>query len=113
MLVVEKMSLRQACKWVQLPRSEFQYRRKQKNDDDVITALQVLVDKHPTIGFWHCYSRLRRKGFPYNHKKLYRVYKLPGLNIRRKMKRRLPQRIKDPLFVPEQVNHGWSMDFFK
>lgn len=111
MLIAEKMSARQACKWVQLPRSVFQYRYKPKQDDDVITALQALADKHPTIGFWQCYYRLRRKGLPYNHKKLYRVYKLLRLNVRRKMKRRLPQRVKEPLFVPKQINQGWSMDF--
>ena len=107
----ERLSIRQACKLVQLPRSVMQYHRKPKQDDVLISALQELVDKHPAIGFWKCYYRLRRKGFNYNHKRLYRVYKLLKLNIRRRMKRRLPQRVKQPLFSPSATNQCWSMDF--
>jgi putative transposase len=88
-----------------------QYQRKPKNDDVLISVLQQLVDKHPAIGFWKCYYRMRRKGFACNHKRLYRIYKLLKLNIRRSMKRRLPQRVKQPLFVPQAINHCWSMDF--
>ena len=39
------------------------------------------------------------------------MYTLLRLNVRRKAKRRLPQRIKEPLLVPEAINRGWSMDF--
>lgn len=74
-------------------------------------ALEELVRCHPTIGFWKCYYRLRRKGFDCNHKRLYRVYKLLKLNIRRKIKRRLPQRIKQPLVLPAGISQTWSMDF--
>lgn len=55
--------------------------------------------------------RLRRKGIICNHKRLYRVYKLLRLNVRRRMKRRLPQRLREPLLVPDAPNHNWSMDF--
>ena len=74
-------------------------------------ALEALVQKHATIGFWKCYYRLRRKGYECNHKRVYRVYKLLKLNIRRKRKRRLPERVKQPLVVPDALNQGWSMDF--
>ena len=87
------------------------YRKVPKDDSSLIEALHQLVDKHPTIGFWKCYYRLRRKGYDCNHKKLYRVYTMLRLNVRRKAKRRVPQRIKEPLLVPATINQGWSMDF--
>ena len=111
MLVQEKLSVRRACKLVALPRSVMLYRKKPKDDSSLIDALHQLVDKHPTIGFWKCYYRLRRKGYSCNHKKLYRVYTLLRLNVRRKAKRRVPQRIKEPLLVPATINQVWSMDF--
>jgi putative transposase len=91
-----------------MPRSVFRYTKVPKDDGVLMSALEELVTKHPTIGFWKCYYRLRRKGYSCNHKRLYRVYKELNLNIRRKIKRRLPQRIKQPLVVPESltVNSG-------
>lgn len=105
------ISVRQACKIVDLPRSVYRYRKVPKDDSALMLALEELVAKHPTIGFWKCYYRLRRKGHSCNHKRLHRVYKLLKLNIRRRIKRRLPQRIKQPLVVPDALNQGWSMDF--
>jgi len=111
MLVQEKMSVRRACKLVALPRSVLMYKKKKRDDSSLMDALHELVNKHPTIGFWKCYYRLRRKGYSCNHKRLYRVYTMLRLNVRRKVKRRLPQRIKQPLLVPQVINYGWSMDF--
>jgi putative transposase len=111
LLVQEKLSVRRACKLVSLPRSVMTYRKVPRDDSSLIEALHQLVEKHPTIGFWKCYYRLRRKGYACNHKRLYRVYTLLRLNVRRKAKRRIPQRIKEPLLVPEAINQGWSMDF--
>jgi len=111
MLVQEKISVRRACSLVSLPRSVMGYQKKPKDDSSLIDALHQLVDKHPTIGFWKCYYRLRRNGYNCNHKRLYRVYTLLRLNVRRKAKRRVPKRIKEPLQLPQAINQIWSMDF--
>ena len=87
------------------------YCKVRRDDSSLIEALHQLVEKHPTIGFWKCYYRLRRKGVLCNHKRLYRVYTLLRLNVRRKARRRVPQRIKEPLLLPETINKAWSMDF--
>ena len=94
-----------------LSRSTHQYRSKPKTDETVIKALNELVEKHPAIGFWMCYYRLRNQGIVVNHKRLYRIYTMMKLNIRRKAKKRLPQRIKQPIIIPQQSNYCWSMDF--
>ena len=111
MLVQENLSVRRACKIVSLSRSVMNYQKLPRDDSSLIEALHQLVEKHPTIGFWKCYYRLRRKGYGCNHKRLYRVYTLLRLNVRRRARRRVPQRIKQPLLIPGSINEAWSMDF--
>ena len=111
MIEQHEISQRQACKAVSLPRSTKRYWPKPKADSEVIDQLQQLVEKHPAIGFWQSYYRIRRKGFLWNHKKVYRVYTDMKLNIRRRYRKRLPQRVKQSLYQPAGINEVWSIDF--
>jgi len=99
-----------ACKLLSLTRSQFYYRSK-KDDKDVIEALQELAFKHPSYGFRKLFAYLRRSGKAWNHKRVYRVYKLLKLNRKRRGKRRLPARVKQPLTQQSLINQSWSMDF--
>lgn len=74
-------------------------------------ALTDLVDKHPAIGFWQSFYRMRHQGKKWNHKRVRRIYRQMKLNVRRRAKKRLPERIKQPLSIPAQANHTWSIDF--
>ncbi len=87
------------------------YYKSQKDDTAVIEALLDLAFKHPTYGFRKLFAYIRRSGNEWNHKKVYRVYKLLKLNRKRKGKRRLPGRVKQPLVKQEHINQSWSMDF--
>lgn len=94
-----------------LSRSSHQYKATPRNDEPKQEALNQLTTKHPSIGFWQCYYRLRNRGFTWNHKSLYRVYTDMKLNIRRRSKKRLPERVKQPLSVPSSPDQVWSLDF--
>jgi len=113
-LVAEhRLSKVRACQAVKLSRSAY-YRGPgdtQHRDGPVIDALNALVEKHPRWGFGLCFDTLRLNGSPWNHKRVYRVYKALGLNLPRRKKRRLPDRPRQPLDVPEAVNQVWSLDF--
>lgn len=51
------------------------------------------------------------KGFPYNQKRIYRIYRELELNLRIKPKRRLKRDKPEDLAEPRQINSMWSMDF--
>lgn len=87
------------------------YYKSQKDYTEVIEALQELAFKHPTYSFRKLFAYIRRSGKQWNHKRIYRVYKLLKLNRRHKGKRRLPARVKQPLVKQELINQSWSMDF--
>lgn len=77
----------------------------------MVNRLQNLAIQHPQEGFWKCYGRMRNHGDLVNHKRLHRVYKLMKLPLRRKVKKRLPVRVKEPLAVPAGFTQTWSIDF--
>lgn len=102
-----------ACGCVGLSRSAF-YRVPDDwtvRDADVIAALAKLVKDRPSRGFWKCRKMLRREGQPWNHKRIYRVYRAMGLHLRRPAKKRLPKRERVPLYVPSFPDCVWSADF--
>ena len=111
MVTEQQCSVSRACKIVQLPRSTYQYQLKTKDDSALQEALTGLIERHPSIGLWSCHYRLRNRGNKWNHKKVRRVYRSMNLNIRRRAKKRLPDRVKDPLVIPVKPNQTWSLDF--
>ena len=104
------ISISRACKVVCLPRSMYYY-TKRKDDSDTIRKLRELAEKHPTEGQDLYYSRIRREGLKWNYKRVRRVYLLLGMNRRRKVRKRIPGRIKEPLKRPQAPLETWSLDF--
>ncbi len=106
----QSISTVRACRIVGLSTAAVYYKSR-KDDSEVIAKLQSLAEKHPTRGFGVYYGRIRNEGLVWNHKRVKRVYDLLKLNIRRKHKRRLPNREKLSLEQPASINQNWSMDF--
>ena len=99
-----------ACRLLKMNRSSLTY-QSVKDDKYLEEQLLQLGKDHPREGFWKCYFRLRNQGDKTNHKRMHRVYRNLGLSLRRKAKKRLPQRVKEALEVPLHFTHTWSIDF--
>jgi putative transposase len=82
-----------------------------KDDTRLIELLEQLAQNVEGEGFWKFYDRLRLQGHVINHKRVYRMYKKMGLRMKRKVKKRLPARIKEKLEVPSSFTKTWSIDF--
>lgn len=111
MVQEHSLNIRQACCCASLERSSFYYHPKGEDDTELISCLNELSEKHPSYGFKKMFHSLRNRGFKWNHKKVYRVYKKLGLNLMKKRRRRLVSRERQNLEVPERYNEVWSMDF--
>lgn len=80
-------------------------------DRPVIEALRSLREVFKFDGFPMLFTELRKRGHPWNHKRVHRIYCQLKWNKISKKKRRLPNRNPKPLDVPMTLNESWSMDF--
>jgi len=110
MLTENNIDKSRACRVAQISRSSLYY-RSIRDDSTLMELLKEKASDHPMEGFWKAYMRIRNEGVVVNHKRAHRIYKQLGLNLRRKSKKRLPSRVKQPLAVPSHINHTWSIDF--
>ncbi|OGX91459.1 IS3 family transposase [Hymenobacter coccineus] len=94
-----------------LCRGSYATRPANEKDEPVQEALRTLSGRHPGWGFWKLHHRLRKNGLSINHKRTWRIYRAMGLHLPRRLKKRLPARVKQPLAVPEAANGCWSLDF--
>jgi putative transposase len=69
-----KVSERVACRILALGRSVYRYRPQPNRDGEVIKLLLELAHGRPEQGFPKLFKRLRRLGYGWNHKRVYRVY---------------------------------------
>lgn len=85
--------------------------RPEQEDDRIAEQLHQVTKQFVAWGFWMSFHYLRNRGFIWNHKRVYRVWKREELHLRRPPKRPKLRRIYQDLLAPEQVNEGWAMDF--
>lgn len=107
------LSIRAACSVFTISETCYRYQPKLSDENEVIADwLLAITAKERNWGFKLCFLFLRNvKGFGWNHKRVYRIYRELELNMRIKPKKRLVSDKPEPLAVPEVINDTWSMDF--
>ena len=107
------VSIRVACTVFGISESCYRYEAKLNTENEEIADWLVRITGcHRNWGFLLCYYYLRNvKGFGWNHKRIYRIYRELELNLRIKPKKRLVRETPQPLSVPHAINEVWSMDF--
>ena len=107
------VSIALACRTFGLSESCYRYSPKLCEENAMIAdALIGLTQAKKTWGFGLCFLYLRNvQGQPWNHKRVYRIYRDLELNLRIKPRKRLKRDQPDTLAVPDAPNAVWSMDF--
>jgi putative transposase len=107
-----RISKARAAQLMQMFRSTLYYTPVVKHDQDLILRIRDIAMTRVRYGFWRIYVLLRREGFVVNHKRVYRLYKAEGLNLRSKRPRRnrAGAHRLDRIY-PGQPHKQWSMDF--
>lgn len=107
------LSIRLACHIFSISETCCRYQRKLSDENALIAEwLARLTSTWRNWGFKLCFLYLRNvKGYSWNHKRVYRIYRELELNMRIKPKKRLNRARPEPLSVPERCNQTWSMDF--
>ena len=109
----KRFSQRRACQLVGAARSTVRYRRRRAADEAaLVEALQQQVQRHPVYGYRPITALLRRQGWQVNHKRVYRLWRVLGLQLPRRAKRKrrygaAPER----LMRAEHANHVWTYNF--
>ncbi len=107
------VSIRLACEVVSISTSTFHYQPQLDSENaEIADWLLRLTTTHKRWGFGMCFLYLRNvKGFGWNHKRVYRIYRELELNLRIKPKRRIKRDKPDALSEALAPNQVWSMDF--
>jgi len=112
-MVHRNVSVSLVCRTFLISETCYRYQPKLSRDNEKIADLLLgLTQNQRNWGFGLCFLYLRNvKGYPWNHKRIYRIYRELELNLRIKPHKRLKREVPEPLAIPESINECWSMDF--
>ena len=107
------VSVRLACQAFRISEPCYRYQAKAAHENIQIADWLVrLTHNQRNWGFGLCFLYLRNvQRLPWNHKRVYRIYRDLELNLRIKPKKRILREKPQPLAVPAALNPVWSMDF--
>jgi len=106
------VSIRRACAVILLDRSSYYYKAHRRVDSAVRNRMREIAEVRIRYGFQRIFVLLRREGWRDNHKRVFRIYKEEGLNLRSKRPRRNRMGAHRETYPEVSSFHQcWSMDF--
>jgi len=105
------VSQRRACEVLEVDRSSVRYKNIRPDDADLRKAMKEVAAERRRFGYRRIHIMLERQGIRMNLKKLRRLYREEGLQVRKRGGRKRALGTRRPMVVPERVNERWSLDF--
>lgn len=106
-----EVSERRACSALGVDRTLVRYRSARPDDIDLRTRLRELAAQRRRFGYRRLHILMIREGLCMNHKKLRRLYREEGLQVRRRGGRKRALGTRAPIALRQGPNQRWSLDF--
>ncbi len=106
-----QVSERRACRLVAADRGMVRHRSRRPDDGALRARLKELSQERKRFGYRRLHILLEREGIHLNHKKLRRLYREEGLQVRKRGGRKRALGTRAPLVMPSRPNERWSLDF--
>ncbi|WP_108912954.1 IS3 family transposase [Deinococcus ficus] len=108
-----RVSERRACRVLRASRSTLRYvPHRAQNEPVIVQRMTEIAQTRIRYGYRRIHILMQREGWQINHKRLYRLYRQAGLNLRMKRpRRRVSAAHRAARTDPVRVNQIWSMDF--
>jgi putative transposase len=106
------VSIRRACSALQVDRSLYVYKSKRGDQAALKHRIKDICETRVRYGYRRVHVLLQRDGWAANIKRVYRLYRELGLQLRNKTpKRRVKAKLREGRTDARQVNETWAMDF--
>jgi len=106
-----EVSERRACRVLSVDRSSVRYVSRRPPDTELRAALRKVASQRRRFGYRRLHVMLRREGIEMNLKKLRRLYREEGLQVRKRGGRKRALGSRRPMEVPARPYQRWSLDF--
>jgi len=100
------------CSVLKIYRNAYRYQSVKDQQAQLRMRIREIAEVRIRYGYRRIHVLLLREGWHINHKRVYRLYREEGLNLRRKTKKRLKSVNRTPsMEQPNKLNECWAMDF--
>ncbi|MBA2486680.1 MAG: IS3 family transposase [Nitrospira sp.] len=107
-----QVSCLRACRLAQFGRASWYRRSRAKDQTALRLRIRDLAHARPRFGYMRIWVLLRREGWLINRKRVRRLYRLDGLQLRMRVRRRKHIALhRGPAPIPAGPTERWSMDF--
>jgi putative transposase len=101
-----------ACRLAQFTRAAWYRKRTARDQSALALRIRDIAHARPRFGYQRITVMLRREGWLVNRKRVRRLYRLQGLQVRMRVRRRKHMCLhRGPVLLATYSHERWSMDF--
>lgn len=106
------VSIRRACSVLRFDPKAYRYRSRRRGQAALEQRIKEICETRVRFGYRRVHVLLRREGWDVNAKRIYRLYKEMGMQLRNKSpKRRVKAKLREDRQEATGTHDVWAMDF--